>query len=102
MEWNADDLRAALGKKPTGFNQKRENQLLDTFRPFCSVDDVLLQRLPILRRPAVILDDVGCILGWILPGILSRARQVSEYSLNIEGIACLIHCRKRFFVRQSI
>lgn len=89
MDWNADDLRASLGKKPSGFNQKREDQLLDIFQPFCPVDDVLMQRLPILHRPAVIMDDIGRILAWILPGILSNVRQVSEQP-HTEAIGSLI------------
>ena len=96
MDWNADDLRASLGKKPNGFNQKREDQLLDIFQPFCPVDDVLMQRLPILHRPAVVVDDIGRILAWILPGILSKVRQVSEYNCSTEAVLRLI------FLQQEI
>ena len=77
LEWDAEDLRASISKRPTGFNQTIENELLEIFQPFCPIADVLSDNLPVLHRPGVVLDSAGRILAWALPGILSKTRQVS-------------------------
>ena len=80
MKWDAEALVQELGSRPRGMNMSYENELLHRFPPYCSVKDVLHNRMPILRRPGIITDAVGRILAWALPGILTTARQVCSNS----------------------
>ena len=76
MTWDVRDLQASLSKKAHGLNVTVEDQLLSIFSPFCSVQDVLDHRLPLLDSPAVVVDASGHILLWALPGLLTLQRQV--------------------------
>ena len=76
LQWDVEDLCTTMSKKPRGLNMEYENTLLENFRPFCDVDDVLEENVPILLRPGIIVDRSGNILAWALPGILSEERQV--------------------------
>ncbi len=53
-----------------------EDSLLEKFPPFCGIESVLSNDIPILMRPGIIVDNSSKILAWALPGILSEARQV--------------------------
>ncbi len=65
-----------MSKKPRGLNMDYENSLLERFPPFCGVESVHSNDIPILMRPGIIIDNKGKVLAWALPGILSEERQV--------------------------
>lgn len=77
MAWDAEDLRASLGQRAAGFDLDVENELLNMFPPFCDASRVIANDMPLLQAPAVVVDNVGRVLMWHLPGVFTPDRQVS-------------------------
>ena len=76
MEWDAQELVARLPKEARGLDTDFENQLLQEFPPLCSLEEIDNGDMPIVLHPAIIVDQRGRIIGWLLPNILSKERQV--------------------------
>ncbi len=69
-----------------------ENTLLERFPPFCGVESVLANDIPILLRPGIIVDNSGNVLAWALPGILSMERQVRTRASLCVGTGLNVTC----------
>ena len=80
MCWDAEQMRAKLGKMQRGMNMAREDELLKEFPPFCTPEKVLDNDLPLLQAPAVLVDSANRVLLWHLPDILTPERQVRPRS----------------------
>ena len=76
LEWDAQELVARLPKQARGLDTEFENQLLEEFPPVCSLEEIDSGNMPLILHPAIIVDQRGRIVGWLLPNILSKERQV--------------------------
>ncbi len=64
-----------------------EDSLLEKFPPFCGMESVLSNDIPILMRPGIIVDNTGKVLAWALPQILTETRQVCMNTCNMKQLS---------------
>lgn len=68
MAWSAEEYRNSLSSRPTGQNEAVEAKQEAKFHP--------LTNMPLLERPAVVVDRDGKIILWYVPNIMTKVRQV--------------------------
>ena len=83
MNWDAEDYCASLSRKPRGYNLAREDELLEIFKPFATVQEVTSNQLPLLESPGVVVDSDDRVLLCALPGLLTGERQVCDLAFLI-------------------
>ena len=84
LKWDAHQY-ADDAPKVSPYRAQREDRLLHLYPPLIPAAEVIgrTEPLPVIDRPAIIVDKSGNALMWSLPGIIPQHRQVGHDSLDM-------------------